>query len=272
LLALLGEFLRLSGDFLLRVLPLFAGAWLLTWVILVLSFRWVKAQMRPRILQADDEVRAWAKTLRYRVASGTSATDEERESERNLLTWFFRFWTNFASAPSLSLLSLAIPLWMYHRVKAGGTVDSVIASGELQIISAEAAQKLYFQQIQVWLLPGVCYAGSMYLSYTLKRVFKRVRPARNHGSFGHKLKDGSFPSGHSLTSFCFWIMVAVSLGLSGAAWPLVLLLGVLAVTIVALTGLSRIYLGVHFPSDVLGGYVIGLVWCALCFAALYRWL
>jgi membrane-associated phospholipid phosphatase len=64
----------------------------------------------------------------------------------------------------------------------------------------------------------------------------------------------------------------VSLGLSGAAWPLVLLFGILAVTVVALTGLSRIYLGVHFPSDVIGGYIIGAVWCVMCFAALYRWL
>jgi membrane-associated phospholipid phosphatase len=41
----------------------------------------------------------------------------------------------------------------------------------------------------------------------------------------------------------------------------------LAVIIVGLTGLSRVYMGVHFPSDVMGGYFIGAMWCLACFLA-----
>jgi membrane-associated phospholipid phosphatase len=255
------EFFRLLGVYITSILPFFVVAWLLTWVLLIFIFRLAKAHLRPRILKIDDEMRAWAKTLRYRVATETVADKEQRENERNLLTWFFRFWTNFASAPSLSLFSLLIPLWMYARAKA--------QPNPFDFISLEADQQYDFQQIRLWLLPGLCYAGSMYLSYTLKRVFKRLRPPRNHGAFGHKLKDGSFPSGHSLTSFCFWLMLTVSLALAGAALPVVFAFGGMALAIVLLTGLSRIYLGVHFPSDVAGGYIIGVVWCAICFAALH---
>ncbi len=246
MLASAGDFFRWLGAYVVSVLPWFVMAWLLTWVVLVLCFQQAKARMRPRIINADDEVRAWAKTLRFRVASQASASDETREAERHALTWFFRFWTNFASAPSLSIFSLAIPLWWFLR-----------------------QDPATFQKVHIWLLPGLCYAGSMYLSYTLKRVFRRVRPQRVEGAFGHKLKDGSFPSGHSLTSFCFWFMLTISLALAGVAMPLVVLFGVLALAIVLLTGLSRIYLGVHFPSDVAGGYIIGLVWCAACLTALY---
>jgi undecaprenyl-diphosphatase len=108
----------------------------------------------------------------------------------------------------------------------------------------------------------------MLLSFFSKRVFKRVRPVREAGAFGHKLKDGSFPSGHSLTSFCFWFMLAATSIASGMAslWIAPIIAAVFL--IVALTGVSRVYLGVHFPTDVLGGYSMGLLWCVVCYIAL----
>jgi undecaprenyl-diphosphatase len=108
----------------------------------------------------------------------------------------------------------------------------------------------------------------MGLSYILKRVFKRVRPLRKEGSFGHALRDGSFPSGHSLTAFAFWMMCVFALALIGASIASTLLFAVVAIAIVFLTGLSRIYMAVHWPSDVAGGFVIGAVWTVVCFFAL----
>jgi undecaprenyl-diphosphatase len=110
----------------------------------------------------------------------------------------------------------------------------------------------------------------MLLSFVIKRYFRRQRPPREGKAFGYKLKDPSFPSGHSLTSFCFWLPLAFIVAQSG----MLSLIGVavfcaLAVTIVLLTGLSRVYLGVHFPSDVLGGFTIGAVWCVACYVAIY---
>ena len=91
---------------------------------------------------------------------------------------------------------------------------------------------------------------------------------RAEGSFGHKMSDASFPSGHSLTSFCFWtgcVMAAALLGLGASQYAL---LAVATTLTILFTGLSRIYMGVHFPSDVVGGYVIGIVWCIVCYFAL----
>jgi undecaprenyl-diphosphatase len=95
-----------------------------------------------------------------------------------------------------------------------------------------------------------------------------VRPPRPGKAFGYKLKDPSFPSGHSLTSFCFWTMCTFVL-VQTSALPayVIMLLALGALAIVILTGLSRIYLGVHFPSDVLGGYTIGAVWCLAFYIA-----
>lgn len=246
------EFWRLFFSALPELLPRWVASWIVTFAILVALFRWVKRHLRPHVLRVDDQIRTWARGLRFREIA------PDQFVEKVPLTWFMRFWTNFASAPSLSLISLAMPafIFQYHLSQMGKIVTV-------------PSEHWAWNQAQLWLLPGLCYAGSMSLSYTLKRVFKRLRPPREIGAFGYKMKDGSFPSGHSLTSFCFWVMMTLTLAFSGAAWPLIVGFGVLALTIIGLTGLSRIYLGVHFPSDVAGGFTIGAVWCVLCGLALF---
>lgn len=239
----IGTFVGLLLQTLLSLLPGFAAAWVLTALGLALLFGGVKNRVRTRVTQLDNDLRALAGRMRYRSA-------EDEASDRVLWTWFFRFWTNFASAPSLSFFSLAIPFVMWQR-----------ALSELQDSSAA------FDSIQFWLLPGICYAGSMLLSFVLKRVFKRVRPPRKGEAFGYKLKDPSFPSGHSLTSFCFWFMLAVVVVGSGLSPLGAGVFTVFALAIPLLTGWSRIYLGVHFPSDVMGGFIIGAAWCAVCYIA-----
>jgi undecaprenyl-diphosphatase len=115
------------------------------------------------------------------------------------------------------------------------------------------------------MMPGLCYGGSMLLSFVLKRVFRRLRPPLQKGDFGYKLiKDPSFPSGHSLTSFCFWTMVPFSAAMTNSSGAMVALLAIIAALTILLTGASRIYLRVHFPSDVVGGFVIGAIWSSVC--------
>lgn len=233
-----GEFFSQFLSALPDLWPRFVLAWIATLIGLVSVIFVLKRLIRPHVLRADARVRDWAKRLRYEDVTATGADAPERHRR----TSFFRFWTNFASAPSLSFFSLATAVW---------------ATGNT------AAPRVFY-------LPGLCYAGSMLLSWVSKRVFKRVRPQRAPGAFGHKLADGSFPSGHSLTSFCFWFMLPVAAVAAGMAGPLVGLLILAAFATVTLTGLSRIYLGVHFPSDVLGGFGIGAAWCLLCYFALFR--
>lgn len=215
------------------LLARFFGAWIVTFIVLIYGFQWLKKHIRPAVLRLDERIRFWALGLRYRTR-GDLAT------ERHFWTWFFRFWTNFCSSPSLTVISLAVAI-------AGRA-------------ALPAQPRLFF-------LPALCFAFSMLTSYVSKKVFKRIRPERPHGAFGHKLRDGSFPSGHSLTSLAFWGMLAVCVFL--AAFPLWLsaILALCALAVPALTGLSRIYLGVHWPSDVFGGFAIGAVCSVVCYFA-----
>lgn len=243
----LGEIGAFSGvllQMLWALLPRFLLALFMTGALLVLFFSRVKERVRRHVTHWDSHLRELAGRMRYR-------TPGDEASDRVKWTWFFRFWTNFASAPSLSFWSLFVPFWMWQRaLSTAPNAQTTLAS------------------TSHWVLPGVCYAGSMLLSFVLKRVFKRVRPPREGQAFGYKLKDPSFPSGHSLTSFCFWLMLAVVVSTTGTMSFLgALLFSLFALSIPLLTGWSRIYLGVHFPSDVAGGYCIGMAWCVACFLA-----
>lgn len=234
LIAALGAFLRQFFALTPTVGPRFILAWFLTLVVLMVVFIGIKPRVRGHLMRLDTHVRDWARVLRYRDHADPT-------TDRILRTWFFRFWTNFASAPSLIVLSIGLATW------AMGT--------------GHPRATLFF-------FPGFCYMGSSFLSYFSKRIFKRPRPVRAEGSFGHNMKDASFPSGHSLTSFCFWmgcVMAAAILGIGALPYAA---LAIVTTLTVFFTGLSRIYLGVHFPSDVAGGYVIGLVWCVVCHFAL----
>ena len=240
----IGSFAVALLQLLWELLPRFILALFLTGSLLVLFFSGVKERVRKRVTELDGSLREVAGRMRYR-------TPGDEESDRTKWTWFFRFWTNFASAPSLSFWSLFVPFWMWQRaLPEAPNAQSALAS------------------ISHWVLPGVCYSGSMLLSFVLKRVFRRVRPPRKGQAFGYKLKDPSFPSGHSLTSFCFWLMLAVVVSATGTSVFGAFMFALFALSIPLLTGWSRIYLGVHFPSDVLGGYFIGLAWCLVCFFAL----
>lgn len=253
---LLATWLSAFFPFLLKGFLHWFVAWIFTLLILLYSFRALKPRLRSRVLDFDATMNAWASRLRYKLRQADAALEPNTPpSERVLLTWLFRFWTNFASAPSLSVLAFAIPIWIYsHNVLPAHYTDSDVFYGH-----------------RYWLQPVFCYFGSMGLSYILKRVFKRLRPVRHKGAFGHGLRDGSFPSGHSLTAFCFWAAMISSVYYQTYSFAATSLFSVVAIAIVALTGLSRIYMAVHWPSDVAGGYVIGAVWTTIFLFACIGW-
>jgi membrane-associated phospholipid phosphatase len=243
----ISEWLREFWPFFLATLPRWFGAWLATALLLIFAFRALKPRLQTRALAFDKTANRWARGLRYKLQQADAVLEPNTPSdERVLLTWFFRFWTNFASAPSLSFFAFAIPLYFHNR-SFYGPLDIIDASG-------------YFLATKHWLIPTFCYFGSMGLSYVMKRVFRRVRPVRDKGAFGHALRDASFPSGHSLTAFCFWIPMIASVFLQTQNVAITAVFAIIAILIVALTGLSRFYMAVHWPSDVAGGFIVGAVW------------
>ncbi|HLY91696.1 MAG TPA: phosphatase PAP2 family protein, partial [Candidatus Angelobacter sp.] len=78
--------------------------------------------------------------------------------------------------------------------------------------------------------------------------------------FGSLPNSYSFPSGHALTSLCFYGVMAGLLSARIKSLPWRIVMWTLAVLLIVSIGLSRIYLGVHYPSDVLAGYLAATLW------------
>jgi undecaprenyl-diphosphatase len=104
--------------------------------------------------------------------------------------------------------------------------------------------------------------GGMLLSTALKLGFERPRPDLvPHGTVVY---TASFPSGHAMLSAVTYLTLGALLARVQALPRLKAFLLGLAVFLTILVGLSRVYLGVHWPSDVLAGWCVGAAWASLC--------
>lgn len=119
---------------------------------------------------------------------------------------------------------------------------------------------------RLWVLSlALVVPGGMLINSALKILFDRARPTWDDPLL--TLTTGSFPSGHAAGSTLFYGFLACYLVWrmkSDSARALVIL-G--CVAMVALVGFSRVYLGVHYLSDVLAGMSLGTAWLALCMIA-----
>ncbi|USG68250.1 phosphatase PAP2 family protein [Brevibacillus ruminantium] len=108
-------------------------------------------------------------------------------------------------------------------------------------------------------------AGGAVFNSVLKWIFHRQRPTLNRliEESGY-----SFPSGHSMNSIVLYGMLALLCHLFlRQFWPKFWIVAGTLV-LVLLIGISRIYLGVHYPSDVLAGFAAGASWLIICLIAL----
>jgi membrane-associated phospholipid phosphatase len=104
-------------------------------------------------------------------------------------------------------------------------------------------------------------SGAMAINTLLKNVFRRQRPQERARRI--KLpKSHSFPSGHSLLSAATYPIVAHHL-VERHSLPVQAVVHTMSGLLILSVGFSRVYFGVHFPSDVLGGFAAGLGWLGL---------
>ena len=106
--------------------------------------------------------------------------------------------------------------------------------------------------------------GAEAIDQALKACFQRPRP---EAFFGLAPDNYSFPSGHALVSLCFYVVLAETVIEKEWSNRRRLATRAGAVLFAGAIGLSRIYLGVHYPTDVLAGYAAAVAWLAIlrCF-------
>ena len=107
-----------------------------------------------------------------------------------------------------------------------------------------------------------CVIGGTLISQTMKWAYARPRPELvPHGA---EVYTASFPSGHSMMSAVVYLTLGALLARTETNRVVKTYILTVAVVLTALVGTSRVYLGVHCPSDVLAGWTLGGLWALLC--------
>ena len=110
-------------------------------------------------------------------------------------------------------------------------------------------------------------SGSALLSTLMKNFFSRERPIEVEKLV--EVSSYSYPSGHSLAASSFYLLVAFLVFTSFDKLKDRMLIFLFSLSLIFGIGISRIYLGVHYPSDVLAGFLLGTSWTLVLTAIFY---
>jgi undecaprenyl-diphosphatase len=152
------------------------------------------------------------------------------------------------------------PSWLEEAARdiTGLGGHTVLALVTLTVI----AYLLLTQRRAAALFVLVAVGGGMLLSALLKLGFERPRP--DLVPHGTRVYTASFPSGHSMLSAATYLTLGALLARVERYWRVRIFLVGTAVALTLIIGISRVYLGVHWPSDVLAGWCGGAAWASLC--------
>ena len=123
-------------------------------------------------------------------------------------------------------------------------------------------------RVRAAVILAVSALGAEAFDQTLKALFHRPRP---EAFFGLSPVSYSFPSGHSVESCCFYGVLAAIAATNTRSRRERIGIWILASLTALAVGTSRIYLGVHYPTDVLGGYVAAVAWVSLVWTIYQVW-
>lgn len=188
---------------------------------------------------------------------GGIAEDVVDAEEITLLDqWLARWFNQQRDSPAFTQLMLVIT----HVHNTAG----------MMIMTAVVGIYFYLRKAHYWLVALVLSVpGGMLLNVLLKHIFQRERPGLDNALL--TLNTYSFPSGHAVAATLFYGLIAAYLICLASRWRHRLLILAVACLMVALVGLSRMYLGVHYLSDVLAAIAEGCGWLAICIAGVSTW-
>jgi undecaprenyl-diphosphatase len=155
------------------------------------------------------------------------------------------------------------PLWLQEAARdvtalGGYTVLALL-------IAAVLGHMLIGRHYRAAILVFVAVAGGGVLSFLLKDLYDRPRP----DLVPHltRVSTSSFPSGHAMLSAVVYLTLGALLARLVPGWWAKVYFVVVAVLLTLSVGASRVYLGVHYPTDVAAGWAAGVAWAVLCWLA-----
>lgn len=187
-------------------------------------------------------------------------------------TWIFSELAERVMAGGTQAFDEAVLRWVAtrHTPALNGTMLEITALGTgtvvMMIVSVAALFLTLTKHKYSALLLLVATAGGLLLDLLLKLRFDRPRP--HIFTWGAQAVASSFPSGHAMSATIVYSTVAyLAARLQKRLWVRWLTMAIALLVILAICS-SRVYLGVHYPSDVLAGVIIGLAWAGFCMATL----
>jgi membrane-associated phospholipid phosphatase len=172
---------------------------------------------------------------------------------------------------TITFVDVRLAHWFHDRATPGFTRVMLFVTHWNGLAGSSvmaALLALWFRRRRAhdWLIVClIAVPGGMLLNVALKHVFRRVRPSFDDPLLN--LLTYSFPSGHTAAATVFYGLLACYLVRRVRAWHARALVVAGAVAMVALVALSRMYLGVHYLSDVLAAVAESAAWLAICITA-----
>jgi len=153
-----------------------------------------------------------------------------------------------------------------------GAVRDITALGSATLLSVIGAALAGFlcvrRRYRAALLIAFATIGGQIVNKLLKMFFDRARPDVSLHLL--QIDSESFPSGHAMSSATFYLTLGMLLAEATPRRREKIFIMATAVVLISLTGLSRIYLGVHYPADVAAGWAGGTLWAIFCHAVARR--
>ena len=153
------------------------------------------------------------------------------------------------------------PAWLQEMARDVTALGSFAFLGFITI--AVAGYLLISRRPALVLLMAVAVVGGVVISTLLKLGFDRPRPDIPHGV---RVFTASFPSGHAMLSAVTFLTLGALVARAEADRRLKAYFVSMALFLTIIVGVSRVYLGVHYPSDVLAGWCVGSAWAILCWS------
>jgi membrane-associated phospholipid phosphatase len=176
------------------------------------------------------------------------------------------------AADRITVLDLQVAQWFHAHATPAVTRAMLFITNwhdtlGVCVMALLLAAYFYAKRARHWLLAViVAVPGGMLLNVLLKYSFQRTRPFFTDPLV--TLPTYSFPSGHTAGATLFYGVLASYLVVVHRGWGVRAAVAAGACMMVALVGLSRIYLGAHFLSDVLAAMAEGVTWLAICITAI----